>query len=87
MTLERTLLALCLAATTTSTYVCAYASTYSIEFDCYRVATLQQYNIVCHKYMLAYYFRIIDLGVMTPCDKILKTARDENAGMCWCVCI
>ena len=38
--------------------------------------------------MLVYYFRIIDLGVMTPCDKILKTAQDENAGICGvCVCL
>ena len=24
--------------------------------------------------------RVIDLGVMTPCEKILKTAIDEKAG-------
>ncbi len=26
-------------------------------------------------------FEVIDLGVMQPCDKILKTAKDENADM------
>ena len=25
-------------------------------------------------------FRVIDLGVMTPCEKILQTAVDERAG-------
>ena len=25
-------------------------------------------------------YRVIDLGVMTPCDKILKTAIEEKAG-------
>ncbi len=25
-------------------------------------------------------FRVIDLGVMTPCEKILETAIKENAG-------
>ncbi len=24
-------------------------------------------------------YRVIDLGVMTPCDKILKIAKEENA--------
>jgi 5-methyltetrahydrofolate--homocysteine methyltransferase len=26
-------------------------------------------------------YRVIDLGVMTPCDKILQTAIDEKAGL------
>ena len=25
-------------------------------------------------------FRVVDLGVMTPCDKILKTAVEVKAG-------
>ncbi len=25
--------------------------------------------------------RVVDLGVMTPCEKIIKTAINENAGM------
>lgn len=25
-------------------------------------------------------FRVVDLGVMTPCDKIIKTVLDERAG-------
>lgn len=28
-----------------------------------------------------YIFRVIDLGVMTPCEKILETAIQENADM------
>ena len=27
-------------------------------------------------------FRVIDLGVMTPCEKILSTAINEGAGQC-----
>jgi len=31
--------------------------------------------------------RVVDLGVMTPCDKILKSAIEEKAGeyatFCW----
>ena len=33
--------------------------------------------ILCH--MNSY--RVIDLGVMCPCEKILETAIAENAGM------
>lgn len=25
-------------------------------------------------------FRVIDLGIMTPCEKIIKTAIEEKAG-------
>lgn len=28
-----------------------------------------------------YFQRVIDLGVMTPCEKILQTAMEENAGI------
>lgn len=30
-------------------------------------------------------FRVIDLGVMTPCEKIIKTAIDEKAGRLLCL--
>lgn len=30
--------------------------------------------------MFGYFQRVIDLGVMTPCEKILQTAMEENAG-------
>lgn len=29
---------------------------------------------------------VIDLGVMTPCEKIIQTAIEENAGKKQCVC-
>ena len=32
-------------------------------------------------------YRVIDLGVMTPCEKIIATALEEKAGVCVCVCI
>ena len=31
--------------------------------------------------------RVVDLGVMTPCDKILQTAIEEKAGNFVCVCV
>lgn len=31
--------------------------------------------------MFGYFQRVIDLGVMTPCEKILQTAMEENAGI------
>ena len=31
-------------------------------------------------------FRVIDLGVMTPSEKIIETARKEKAGMYTCTC-
>ena len=35
---------------------------------------------VCSFVMVNIIYRVIDLGVMTPCDKILDTALDEKAG-------
>ena len=29
-------------------------------------------------------YRVVDLGVMTPCEKIIETALNENAGRWFC---
>lgn len=33
-----------------------------------------------YSYLLMFGYRIIDLGVMTPCEKIIDTAIRENVG-------
>ena len=42
---------------------------------------LKHYTTLDYKTLIdEFHFRVIDLGVMTPCDKILKSAIEEKAG-------
>ena len=76
---------LCLAATITGVCVCLCLSVSVCVSLCLSVSVclcvcLCACVSVCSFVMVNIIYRVIDLGVMTPCDKILDTALDEKAG-------
>ena len=61
------------------TFICQYTHIAPVRqvFILGRLPFAEIHTII----LLFNHCRIIDLGVMTPCDKILKTALQENAGV------
>ena len=51
-----------------------------VDLLCLAEIKIQSNTQIVHCFSLKF-IRVIDLGVMTPCEKILQTAIEERAGM------